>query len=284
MIWNKKSFIYLHPTFWFILILSIMTGMFYHLTNIFLIVSWHEMGHFFMAKYFNWDIRRITLWVFGGVMETEEHLNKPLNQQLLVTITGPLQHVFILILLLILQNQHLLMPELIDFALRYNFLILFFNLLPIWPLDGGKLLNISLNYFTPFKKAHERTVIFSVTCLVLFIGIMLVWEQAVLNLFVLFTFLLWENRLEWKQRLYVYQRFLLARMDRQGKSRQMMPLIFTSQTLLKDVFTEFYYHRFHPIFIRDRDVITNETDCLIYYYKQGNYDAKLDNIIKHRMK
>src|SRR5690625_5700290 len=86
MKWNRERLIYLHPTFWFLFVLSIMTGMFYHLSIVFVIVTWHELGHFFMAKYFNWQVRKITLWMFGGVMETDEHLNKPLLQQIFFTI------------------------------------------------------------------------------------------------------------------------------------------------------------------------------------------------------
>lgn len=123
----NDRFIYIHPTFWFVVVLSILTGMFYHILIIFIIVTWHELGHFFMAKSFNWEIRRITLWIFGGVMETEEHLNKPLNEQFLVTIAGPIQHLLIFLIILLLKQTTLLLPEHLAFAYQYNLLILFFN-------------------------------------------------------------------------------------------------------------------------------------------------------------
>lgn len=284
MNWSKQSFIYLHPTFWFVLVLSMMTGMFYHLLIVFLIVSWHEFGHFFMAKYFDWDVRRITLWIFGGVMETEEHLNKPLEQQLLVTVAGPLQHLLILLLIILLRQTNLLLPEYLDFAFRYNLLIVAFNLLPIWPLDGGKLLNIAFNKYSPFKKAYQFTLLFSFASIFIFILIMVQWERALLNSFVLFTFLFWENRLEWKRRLYVYQRFLLARMNQRVRRKKMMPLTFLSQVELKTVFEHFYFNRFHPILIRDKQLITSEMDCLDYYFNQGQYQATLADLTKQTMK
>ncbi|WP_440895987.1 site-2 protease family protein [Amphibacillus sp. Q70] len=284
MIWSKSHFIYLHPSIWFVFILSIMTGMFYEIAIIFFIVSWHEFGHFLVAKYFNWDIRRVTLWIFGGVMETEEHLNKPMKEQFLVTIAGPLQHLFIFILLFFIQKTQILTPELISFALRYNGLILSFNLIPIWPLDGGKLLNIGLNYFSPFKKAYQQTIIISCSCLITLFFIMIQFDQALLNFLVLFTFLIWENQLEWKRRLYVYQRFLLTRMNPKKRVDKMMPLTFKSQTTLKDVFSQFYLNRFHPILIRDQQMVTSETDCLVFYFKKGQYHANLDDLIKHEMK
>lgn len=282
--WNKQRFIYLHPTFWFILVLSMMTGMFYHVLIVFIIVSWHEFGHFFMARFFEWDVRRITLWVFGGVMETEEHLNKPLEQQLLVTIAGPAQHLLILLLLLFLQQTNFLLPEYLDFAFRYNLLIVAFNLLPIWPLDGGKLLNIVFNKFSPFKRSYQSTLIFSFVSIFILIIFMVQWKQALLNGFVLLTFLFGENRLEWKRRIYVYQRFLLARMNRQIDKRKMMPLTFLSQTELKAVFERFYFNRFHPILVRDKQMITSESDCLDYYFNQGQYQATLADLMKQTLK
>ncbi|MBU5593593.1 stage IV sporulation protein FB [Amphibacillus sp. MSJ-3] len=284
MILNKNHFIYLHPSIWFIFILSIMTGMFFEITIIFLIVSWHEFGHYLMAKHFKWDIRRITLWIFGGVMETEEHLNKPMKEQLFVTVSGPLQHLFIFIILLLIQTFDSVDPDLINFAFRYNSLILCFNLIPVWPLDGGKLLNISLNYFFPFKKAYQETIIISLSCLTLLFMVMIHFDQAIINLFVLFTFLIWENLLEWKRRLYVYQRFLLTRMNQKKRSDHLMPLTFTSQTLLKDVFTQLYLNRYHPILIRDRQMVTSESDCLSYYFKKGQHHARLDDLIEHGTK
>lgn len=284
MILNKNHFIYLHPSIWFIFILSIMTGMFFEITIIFLIVSWHEFGHYLMAKHFKWDIRRITLWIFGGVMETEEHLNKPMKEQLFVTVSGPLQHLFIFIILLLIQTFDSVDPDLINFAFRYNSLILCFNLIPVWPLDGGKLLNISLNYFFPFKKAYQETIIISLSCLTLLFMVMIHFDQAIINLFVLFTFLIWENLLEWKRRLYVYQRFLLTRMNQKKRSDHLMPLTFTSQTLLKDVFTQLYLNRYHPILIRDRQMVTSESDCLSYYFKKGQHHARLGDLIEHGTK
>lgn len=258
--------------------------MFYEVSIIFLIISWHEIGHFIAAKYYHWNVQRITLWIFGGVMETEEHFNRPMREQFFVTIAGPLQHILIFILILIIEKAGWLMPDLIRFSYGYNGLILLFNLLPIWPLDGGKLLNMSLNCFTPFKKAYQRTLIISLSILFLLVAFMLSFNQALINTFVLFAFLIWENQLEWKRRLYVFQRQLLARMNRKTRAKKMMPLTFTSQTALTDIFNGFYLNRFHLIVVRDRQLMISETDCLTYYYYKGKIDARLDDLIKHETK
>ena len=45
--------------------------------------------------------------------------------------------------------------------MNYNTTILLFNLLPIIPLDGSKVLNILLNTIIPFKKSHILTIYIS---------------------------------------------------------------------------------------------------------------------------
>ena len=49
----------------------------------------------------------------------------------------------------------------------YNLYILFFNLLPIYPLDGSKIINVIFNYIFPFKLSHILTIILSIVFMIL---------------------------------------------------------------------------------------------------------------------
>ncbi|WP_067837384.1 site-2 protease family protein [Amphibacillus sediminis] len=272
--------IHLHPSIWLTIVVSLLTGMFVEVSIIFIIVIWHEAGHLIAARLFNWKIVRVTIWLFGGVMETEEHGHKPMIEQLIVTVAGPIQHAFIYLLLLWIHYIGLLPTDLILFALRYNFAILAFNLIPAWPLDGGKLLHIGLSECLPFKKAYDYTLILSMLILFgLLIG-QLYYQYNLLNAIIVITFLIWENRLEWKQRFYVFQRFLLKRMEQNQDNQKLLPLSFPSQTSMIEVFSRFYAGCFHPILIEDQHVLTNEQTCLNYYFQTGYYHAKLADLIK----
>ncbi|SEO35926.1 stage IV sporulation protein FB [Amphibacillus marinus] len=277
-----KDKIHLHPSIWMTILLSVTTGMFVEMTIIFAIVLWHESGHAFAAALFKWKIRRITIWLFGGVMETEEHINKPIYQQLLVTLAGPIQHLFIFMVLLLLSQLSAVPDALIDFALIYNGRILVFNLIPIWPLDGGKLTYLVLMSYLPFKKAHEYTIILSISILCVLFSLMLIFHAFLLNTFVLVTFLLWENRLEWKRRLYVFQRFLIMRRTASKNTalKKLIPLKFHSQTRLLDVFSSFRASCYHPIMIVDHHMLVTESVCFTLYFDQGGYRANLADLIK----
>ena len=55
-----------------------------------LLIIVHELGHFFTAKYFNWEIDKIYIYPLGGLTKFKTLINKPLKEELLVTIMGPI--------------------------------------------------------------------------------------------------------------------------------------------------------------------------------------------------
>src|SRR5699024_12570060 len=86
--------IHIHPILIIFIIISFVTGTFMHLFVILIIVLIHELGYYSMAKFFKWRIKRIMLWIFGGVMESDVHGRRHDNEVLIVNIAGQLQHVF----------------------------------------------------------------------------------------------------------------------------------------------------------------------------------------------
>src|SRR5690625_1832492 len=87
--------IQIHPIILIFMIISLLTGSFLHLLIIFLIVLIHEFGHYIAARFFRWRISHIKLWIFGRVLVTEEYTDRPLREQLIVTLAGPAQHLLL---------------------------------------------------------------------------------------------------------------------------------------------------------------------------------------------
>ncbi len=77
------------------------------------------------------------VWPFGGVMETDDFYNRPSKEEFWVVIAGPLQHIWIYIVLLVMDGYHV-EHVFLDQLWIVNTVILLFNLLPVLPLDGGK--------------------------------------------------------------------------------------------------------------------------------------------------
>lgn len=252
------------------------------LTIILSIVFIHECGHYVMARIFRWRIESIMLWVFGGVMNTEEHGNKGLREEALVTIAGPVQHLFIYFGIYLLALEGSVPLSIIELILSYNTAILFFNLLPIWPLDGGKLLFLGLSALFPYRKAYHAIIIFSMVASLTFIIVQSIFFPFTLSTFFLMAFLFLENRTEWRQRFYVFVRFLLNRYEDHTPIKGVQPIVVPHQSTLMHIFSYFKREKKHPVYVtfpnKGRKTI-DENDCLRSYFYDKHYDKTIGEIV-----
>lgn len=206
--------IHIHPLFWAILGIGALTGLFKEIIMLFIIVFVHELGHSYMAYRFQWRIKQITLLPFGGMAEMDEYGNKSIREEVLVILAGPLQHLWLIgasYLLLLTpfwtEGDH-------QIFLFHNMSILLFNLLPILPLDGGRLLFSFISFFYPFYQAYHLNYYLSITFLMIASSIALFILPFHLNLIAVLMFIWLQHYLDWKQRHYVFLRFLMERMVR----------------------------------------------------------------------
>src|SRR5262249_40618955 len=98
-------------------------------------------------------VRQITLFIFGGVSEMSQNNSSSPKSEFLTTIAGPLSSLalgffFRLIALLIQSSADRLTFEVIHYMYYVNFLLAAFNLIPGFPLDGGRVLRSFLWYRT----------------------------------------------------------------------------------------------------------------------------------------
>lgn len=116
---------------------------------LFVSVILHELGHSLMARRHGVEIAGITLFVFGGVSQMKEEPRQA-RQEFQIAIVGPLVSLalalgFGLLAALVGRGPE---PTGLGVVLTYlaavNFLVAAFNLLPAFPLDGGRVLRAIL--------------------------------------------------------------------------------------------------------------------------------------------
>lgn len=249
---------------------------------ILVIVLIHELGHFVAAKYFNWRVNYIVLWVFGGVMKTDEHGSRKIIEEVIVTLAGPFQHVFIYCLIYVLSISSFAPSSVIDLLMYYNTIILLFNLLPIWPLDGGKLLLLFMSAILPYRKAYHTTIIFSLISSLLLLIFQLFVYPFTLSAILIMLFLLMENRTEWKQRYYVFIRFLLKRYEEHAHIKKESPIFVSPQSSLMEVFYCFRREKKHHIYIKSptyNHLVIDERDCLRSYFDGKKYNQTIGGLV-----
>ena len=118
---------------------------------VFLCVTLHEFGHIAMARRFGVNTPQVILSPIGGIAAMERMPEKP-RQEMLVAIAGPLVNVAIALLLVMLFGLGLNPFATIDFdqatlaqrLLIVNVMLVAFNLIPAFPMDGGRVLRAAL--------------------------------------------------------------------------------------------------------------------------------------------
>lgn len=212
----------LHPLFVLLMLVSVATGRFLELTTLFLIVLWHELGHLFMALRFGWKVREIKLLPFGGVVEVEEAGTLPAKEEALVALAGPAQNAILAAVAALLGQAGWLDAGWTSDFVRANALIASFNLLPIWPLDGGKLLQAGLSLVEPYYRAlvHCARISLAGSCAVVASSAypLAAGGGVHLNLLVVGLFLLVSNWNYRRNLSFVFLRFLVHR-GRSSESR-----------------------------------------------------------------
>lgn len=113
----------------------------------------HELAHVAIARRLRMKATTITLFIFGGVSAMETDAAKP-RTELLVSLAGPLTSLAIglLSILLLTPAQALATPTadasfpqtMLYYLAIANIIIGVFNLLPLFPLDGGRVLSAIL--------------------------------------------------------------------------------------------------------------------------------------------
>jgi stage IV sporulation protein FB len=207
----------LHPLFTMLLCLTAITGHFLEIITIFGIVLIHEIGHAAAAKQFGWRLREVMLTPFGGVAITDEDGSIPAKEEAIVAIAGPAMNALMIGFALALAAAGVWTQAWTDYFVKANATLLFFNLVPVLPLDGGKLLRVTLGYMLPYYRTLKATALWSMLASGAAVGVALTRLGAgglELNLLFIGTFLIYANWYEWKTAPYRFFRFLLSRRQR----------------------------------------------------------------------
>jgi Zn-dependent protease len=112
--------------------------------GLFFSIVFHELCHSLVARKYNLPMKGITLFIFGGVAEMEEEPPSP-QAEFFMAIAGPLSSILIGIVFYVIRltGQAGDWPAFTIGVFSYlsflNFLLAGFNLVPAFPLDGGRV-------------------------------------------------------------------------------------------------------------------------------------------------
>lgn len=165
---------------------------------LFTCVVLHELGHATAARRYGIRTPDITLLPIGGVARLEKLPDKP-SQEIVVALAGPTVNVIIAIILFLGMERSWSASDFFSFEIAKgtlisklfiaNVMLVLFNLIPAFPMDGGRVLRAALACYVNQTQATVIAARIGQGIAILFGILGLVGSNVILPLIAIFIFL-----------------------------------------------------------------------------------------------
>lgn len=213
-----------HSLFWILPLLVVVErwgdpSLGFHLILLFAIfgcVILHELGHAVAARLYGIRTRDITIYPIGGIASLERISDKP-AEEFVIAIAGPLVNVLIAAVLFVATMAAVtLAPSAFPGTVLFEFLRILcianlvlcgFNLIPAFPLDGGRIFRALLGFFMSHLQATRVAVYVGIPLtILLMVLVVAIWHLYNPFLFFIAFFVIMAGRqelamLEYRERM-----------------------------------------------------------------------------------
>ena len=230
-----KSILKISIPFYITFLIFMSIGKFKLFITLTLFTLFHEFGHIIMGLIFKYKIEKIIILPLGCLTIFNKRINDNIFKNLLLTIMGP---IFQIILFLFIKDE---------VYIKYNLIILIFNLLPIYPLDGSKILLNIIYLIMPFINANKFSLLISIIFLVLLV----LFRPTSLIIYFIFVVYIIQIIKEYKINSSLFNKFLLERYLYDIKYKNM-------KLIRGDKKLEMYMYKNHDFLINNKLVEEKE--------------------------
>lgn len=198
-----------HYTFIIIALGFVLAGYFSNLIVFTSIIIIHELGHIITGLHFKYKLDKVIIYPYGGMTKFNTIINTNINKDILVAISGVIVQSIYFILITILYTKGYIREYIYNLFTIYNNSILLFNILPIIPLDGSKIINLILSKYLYYNLSNKLTIIISfITIIIILITRIYEYNYS----FIIILGLLMKNIYDFYKNLeYIYNKFLFER-------------------------------------------------------------------------
>ena len=158
----------IHPLFILYLIFLLIIGQFEGVLVYCLVVSMHEMAHSFVAKKLGYKLDKMLLMPYGVCLNYKTNCFLP-KDEILIAISGPLLNVVLATATIALWWIFPVTQLYTKVFCYANISLFVFNLLPCFPLDGGRVLAAIITKKRDRKLAIKITVMFNILVCLIFV-------------------------------------------------------------------------------------------------------------------
>lgn len=266
------------------LFLSYYIGYLHVAVIIFLSVFLHELGHVWAARMLKLRVEEIEIFPFGGVARMEQISKYGGATEALVALAGPLVSLLLAMMFYVIS----IFGETFFLITKYNFILFIFNLIPVLPMDGGRIARNILMYFNGYRKATKIMSLLGrvfAIALVIYNALMIINGDTSVAYLITAIFVFLGAEKEMKYCSYYY---LFYRNNKKIKAIKKNTIKKRVIEVRGDVLIRVVANNFSPSSLCEIRVIDNkgrlikklsETDIMDSILNYG-YDSKLRQIIK----
>jgi len=246
----------IHLLFWAVIGISLVTGHFLEILTLFTIVIIHEMGHVAVARELGWKVTEIQLLPFGGVATVEGGAASHPMDEIVVALAGPFLNVVMMAVSLLFWGTNLWSEEWTRFFVTSNAMIAGFNLLPIWPLDGGRIVQALLCYRLPYRRAALLSLATSSVLAALMLGLGGLSLQP--NECLVALYLLVANVQAFLRFPYQFLRFLMDKYVREPDQANLLPVWLSPDMTAMEAIHQLRRGYTHLFYVKDVGLLSEE--------------------------
>ena len=186
----------IHPLFLPILFSIVLSGNISYYALILSSLIIHEAGHIIAAYLCGVKVERCVIMPYGGEIELKGNNSIAPKKQLVIALGGPVATICCI------AATPFLDPLLAEPVLKIQIVLLGINLIPIWPLDGGRIIMSLIHIFYPRIRMVEFYLTISLILIAVSVFITFILLPKTLFLLVLSIFLFLQIVNEWRFRKY----------------------------------------------------------------------------------
>lgn len=192
-------------TYLFFLICALV-GYLKNIIIIFSICLFHELGHIFFIKLFKYNIDCIELLPFGGYTQVNKKINSSINKDIIINLGGVFFQLILLLFLFLFKHRFNIITY--NLIYQYNLILMFFNLIPVIPLDGNNIIHLLFEKIFSYELSYKLNFIVSLISILSFLFINYYFN---IDNYFIFSFLIYKSLTYLKDYKYLKNRFLLER-------------------------------------------------------------------------
>lgn len=198
----------IHPLFLVIGILTFFVGVGEIFLCYLVTVLLHEIGHAIVARHLGYQLEQISLLPFGAELSLQDD-NFTSSDEIKIAVAGPLVNLILIIICVSLWWIFPITYYYTDLFVFSNFITFVFNLLPVFPLDGGRVLRAIISKYKDTKTTEKIVSVTAITLSLLFFGVFIVsifieplYYMALVSIFLLTGAFNFNKNAVYKRRIF----------------------------------------------------------------------------------